>query len=158
MILFFYLTFISISGCGTIVRSIILNTYELGVSTLLFWKSFELLQILKWAHYICWFSRGITASFSSKEFLLWRSKDVFNICKLGYTTFAILEPLFWKIVKTTFNQRNWRKLILIFLVWCKSKFAQCHQSSHGLRTPNEGINQRYLKNWADGQTKYATRT
>ena len=22
-------------------------------------------------------------------------------------------------------------------------------SSHGLRTPNEGINQRYLKNWAD---------
>ena len=22
-------------------------------------------------------------------------------------------------------------------------------STHGLRTPNEGINQRYLKNWAD---------
>ena len=22
-------------------------------------------------------------------------------------------------------------------------------ASHGLRTPNEGINQRYLKNWAD---------
>ena len=22
-------------------------------------------------------------------------------------------------------------------------------SYHGLRTPNEGINQRYLKNWAD---------
>ena len=25
----------------------------------------------------------------------------------------------------------------------------------GLRTPNEGINQRYMKNWADVQTKYA---
>ena len=26
---------------------------------------------------------------------------------------------------------------------------------HGLRTPNEGTNQRYLKIWADAQTKYA---
>ena len=24
-----------------------------------------------------------------------------------------------------------------------------HSEEHGLRTPNEGINQRYLKNWAD---------
>ena len=24
-----------------------------------------------------------------------------------------------------------------------------HILEHGLRTPNEGINQRYLKNWAD---------
>ena len=24
-----------------------------------------------------------------------------------------------------------------------------HFLDHGLRTPNEGINQRYLKNWAD---------
>ena len=24
-----------------------------------------------------------------------------------------------------------------------------NNQSHGLRTPNEGINQRYLKNWAD---------
>ena len=27
--------------------------------------------------------------------------------------------------------------------------AQCNGQIHGLRTPNEGINQRYLKNWAD---------
>ena len=26
-------------------------------------------------------------------------------------------------------------------------YMQCLK--HGLRTPNEGINQRYLKNWAD---------
>ena len=26
---------------------------------------------------------------------------------------------------------------------------------HGLRTPNEGINQRNLKNWADVADKYA---
>ena len=24
-----------------------------------------------------------------------------------------------------------------------------HKKYHGLRTPNEGINQRYLENWAD---------
>ena len=37
------------------------------------------------------------------------------------------------------------------------KESICHQVSlaqhgrphHGLRTPNEGINQKYLKNWAD---------
>ena len=28
---------------------------------------------------------------------------------------------------------------------------------HGLRTPNEGINQRYLKNWADGADKICCR-
>ena len=28
--------------------------------------------------------------------------------------------------------------------------------NHGLRTPNEGINQIYLKNWADVETKYAS--
>ena len=31
---------------------------------------------------------------------------------------------------------------------CK-KCTQVHSVFHGLRTPNEGINQRYLKNWAD---------
>ena len=30
---------------------------------------------------------------------------------------------------------------------CLLKFRYCEK--HGLRTPNEGINQRYLKNWAD---------
>ena len=31
------------------------------------------------------------------------------------------------------------------------KFAVCQPDvlHYGLRTPNEGINQRYLKNWAD---------
>ena len=28
--------------------------------------------------------------------------------------------------------------------------------SHGLRTPNEGINQRYLQNWADVADKIAS--
>ena len=27
--------------------------------------------------------------------------------------------------------------------------CKCHDSIHGLQSPNEGINQRYLKNWAD---------
>ena len=103
----------------------------------------KLLQILKWAHYICWFSRGITASFSSKEFLLWRSKDVFNICKLGYTTFAILEPLFFgklKIVKTTFKSKKLKEI----------NFDSLFDAGiNGLRAPNEDINQRYLKKWAN---------
>ena len=30
-----------------------------------------------------------------------------------------------------------------------------HPTFYGLQTPNEGINQRNLKIWADGQTKYA---
>ena len=30
-----------------------------------------------------------------------------------------------------------------------SILCTAHQHYHGLRTPNEGINQRYLKNWAD---------
>ena len=29
--------------------------------------------------------------------------------------------------------------------------------NHGLRTPNEGINQRYLKNWADVADKICCR-
>ena len=32
-----------------------------------------------------------------------------------------------------------------------------HAASHGLRTPNEGINQRYLKNWADVADKICCR-
>ena len=31
-----------------------------------------------------------------------------------------------------------------------------YNTYHGLRISNAGINQRYLKNWADGQTKYAS--
>ena len=31
---------------------------------------------------------------------------------------------------------------------CKSQDI-CIWLDHGLRTPNEGINQRYLKNWAE---------
>ena len=32
---------------------------------------------------------------------------------------------------------------------CKSDTFFPYCIIHGLRTPNEGINQRYLKNWAD---------
>ena len=31
-----------------------------------------------------------------------------------------------------------------------------HATTYGLRTHNEGINQRYLKNWADVADKYAS--
>ena len=33
----------------------------------------------------------------------------------------------------------------------------CNPKYHGLRTPNEGINQRYLKNWADVADKICCR-
>ena len=29
------------------------------------------------------------------------------------------------------------------------KVQSKHECTHGLQTPNEGINQRYLKNWAN---------
>ena len=32
-----------------------------------------------------------------------------------------------------------------------------NDKDHGLRTPNEGINQRYLKNWADVADKICCR-
>ena len=35
--------------------------------------------------------------------------------------------------------------------------ALSHALKHGLRTPNEGINQRYLKNWADVADKICCR-
>ena len=31
----------------------------------------------------------------------------------------------------------------------KTLMKVLHQITDGLRTPNDGINQRYLKNWAD---------
>ena len=41
-----------------------------------------------------------------------------------------------------------------FFVLFSPKFLACaslknYRKNHGLRTPNEGIHQRYLKNWAD---------
>ena len=33
----------------------------------------------------------------------------------------------------------------------------CTNSQHGLRTPNDSINQRYLKNWADSADKICCR-
>ena len=42
---------------------------------------------------------------------------------------------------------------MLLLPECPNKVFGCQ---HGLRTPNEGINQRYLKNWSMWQTKYAS--
>ena len=36
-------------------------------------------------------------------------------------------------------------------------FLKMNPILHGLRTPNEGINQRYLKNWADVADKICCR-
>ena len=35
-----------------------------------------------------------------------------------------------------------------FLKYLNHCVSNMHGNTHGLRTPNEGINQRYLKNWA----------
>ena len=45
----------------------------------------------------------------------------FNVCEWGVITMILFEPKMWSLGLLR----------------------------HGLRTPNEGINQRYLKNWAD---------
>ena len=54
------------------------------------------------------------------------------------------------------NARNkiiQRLFSLIQTMWTQNK--QIKTCKHGLRTPNEGINQRYLKNWADVADIYA---
>ena len=38
-----------------------------------------------------------------------------------------------------------------------SRYKVTNGFGHGLRTPNEGINQRYLKNWADVADKICCR-
>ena len=41
--------------------------------------------------------------------------------------------------------------------FCSEIFRYIHTLTHGLRTPNEGINQRYLKIWADVADKICCR-
>ena len=41
------------------------------------------------------------------------------------------------------------KLSAMFKIHMNSKINAIDILNHGLRTPNEGINQRYLKIWAD---------
>ena len=63
-----------------------------------------------------------------------------------------------QILNWSFRELKPAKLLMISLlsrtrIFAKIKFfcAVCiiHVCSHGLRTPNKGINQRYLKNWAE---------
>ena len=43
---------------------------------------------------------------------------------------------------------KWVDLLMLF-VFYSGLHIDLNGTFHGLRTPNEGINQRYLKNWAD---------
>ena len=51
--------------------------------------------------------------------------------------------LIWSVV-------NFALRGFVFTAECKSFYDSLY---HGLRTPNEGISQRYLKNWADLEDK-----
>ena len=49
------------------------------------------------------------------------------------------------------------KLSAMFKIHMNSKINAIDILNHGLRTPNEGINQRYLKIWADVADKICCR-
>ena len=64
--------------------------------------------------------------------------------------FVLLMPahLFtgiFQFLHIPFSSHSW---IAIFLL-CATQTQCWNACCHGLRTPNEGINQRHLKNWAD---------
>ena len=48
-------------------------------------------------------------------------------------------------VTQTLQVRNEERMVIVRYI---EEFG-AFMLKHGLRTPNEGINQRYLKNWAD---------
>jgi hypothetical protein len=52
-------------------------------------------------------------------------------------SFLILENDTWNRFRSQSIREAFRSII------------ECHAIKHGLRTPNDDINQRYLKNWAD---------
>ena len=52
--------------------------------------------------------------------------------------------------KSKNNSLTW---LMISAVWLASDKLSLYPLYHGLRTPNEGINQRYLKNWANVEDK-----
>ena len=60
----------------------------------------------------------------------------------------------WSIAEKQTVTINFRRIFIakvnISYIFCCCKIiSYIHTLTHGLRTPNEGINQRYLKNWAD---------
>ena len=50
----------------------------------------------------------------------------------------------------------WKDLTIVTTLFFLLPF-EFDSKVHGLRTPNEGINQRYLKNWADVADKICCR-
>ena len=52
-----------------------------------------------------------------------------------------------KIIRPLFQWRNYGFDFLHFVIFQVQYIRYCWK--HRLRTPNEGINQRYLKNWAE---------
>ena len=57
-----------------------------------------------------------------------------------------------KVLKISREIAEVQKLFVILAVILQqlgSSNTNSNDTNHGLRTPNEGINQRYLKNWAD---------
>ena len=74
-----------------------------------------------------------------------------SICSFGY----LRMKNFFDIKRTLYGKRK--------KIYLKKSFFQLFlrvsykDSTHGLRTPNEDINQRYLKNWADVADKICCR-
>ena len=71
---------------------------------------------------------------------IWRTTTKKNHFFSKWKMTSLIENFFRPIVYTRAHHHRIRRM---------RNFATQYVHVHGLRTPNEGINQRYLKNWAD---------
>ena len=75
-------------------------------------------------------------SFFNAGSIIFQKKRNYSVTHDGVESFLFLKECFYALA---FSQDMYQVL---------------HHQDHGLRTPNEGINQRYLKNWADVADKF----
>ena len=93
-----------------------------------------------------------------------------QLCKINCSIIGIVGLKRSEIRQSTGLLVRWDKWLvdqasdvpsIIFFSWFLAKFfakmVSMYLFIHGLRTPNEGINQRYLKNWADVADKICCR-
>ena len=92
----------------------------------------QLICFSKWNIYLIW--KHTTASCSHTGVIEKRDKRYKSLCTA--TNMFLVVSMIW------FSYKDKLCIKMIGYPW------EIHWN-HGLRTPNEGINQRYLKNWAD---------
>ena len=112
-----------------------------------------------------WDTRHISFVFILEKRKDWKRQEI-----MKYDASQEVEP--WspfvrsleKLSQSTNDGRvgRWEQVSFVFILekrkdWKRREIMKYDAPQHGLRTPNEGINQRYLKNWADVADKICCR-